>query len=138
MLRQLLQEPDSDFLWSALAEELYHQGDVGEASYAAVSFIVYNCLPSGEPNRKLLALVGWIEIARNSPGNPSVPEWLEHDYFAAIERLAIFSIAQLTQQNSSEQLRGMLGIIALWKGLRAYGRVAIHYSEDELGELLPL
>jgi hypothetical protein len=40
LLAKLRDDPENDRLWSELIEELYHQGDVGEASYAAVPEVV--------------------------------------------------------------------------------------------------
>src|SRR5215472_12864787 len=64
------------------------QGDVGEASYAAVPHLVRI---HGE--RKLdgwntYALVAVIELARGKGKNPEVPEWLKEEYFSAIQDLA--------------------------------------------------
>ncbi len=137
-LRQLAQESDSESAWSALSEELYHQGDVGEASYAAVPFLVDNCIDSSQPSWRLLALVSFVEVARTAPGNPPLPAWLEHDYHAAIESLALLSLTRLRHQNGTEELRGMLCVIALWKGLRTYADALLSYDEDELRDLLPL
>ena len=63
---------------SELWENLYHQGDVGTASYAAVPTLV----EYGE-----FALVAAIEVARHEGGNPSIPSELASKYHSALENV---------------------------------------------------
>ena len=69
---------------SELWENLYHQGNVGSASYAAVPKLV----KAGE-----LALVAAIEVARHDKNNPSIPQELESQYQEAL-KYAVQSIPQ--------------------------------------------
>jgi len=62
-----------DELW----ENLYHQGDVGPASYAAVPRLV---------DARELSLVAAIEVARHEPHNPEVPSSLIEDYERALSK----------------------------------------------------
>ena len=62
-----------DELWG----NLYHQGDVGSASYAAVPKLV----EAGE-----LSLVAAIEVARHEAHNPEVPSSLLHAYEVALAK----------------------------------------------------
>jgi hypothetical protein len=59
-----------------LWENLYHQGDVGPASYATVPALVR----VGE-----LSLVAAIEVARHSESNPDVPDSLVAEYDKALK-----------------------------------------------------
>lgn len=61
---------------SELWENLYHQGDIGLASYAAVPALVQ----AGE-----LSLVAAIEVARKSGSNPELPEGLKAEYELALK-----------------------------------------------------
>ena len=65
--------------------ELYHQGDVGEASYAAVSHLVQIHGERKPDDWNTYALVATIELARGTGKNPEVPEWLKEEYFSAIQ-----------------------------------------------------
>jgi len=69
---------DRESAMSELWENLYHQGDVGSASYAAVPELVKH----GE-----FALVAAIEIARHEVGNPSIPVELASQYHSALEEV---------------------------------------------------
>ncbi len=62
--------------WNDLWDGLHHQGDVGEASYAAVPHLVR--IASGWPTRdwNVYSLVSLIEVERHRRGNPPIPAWL--------------------------------------------------------------
>jgi len=76
---------------SELWENLYHQGDVGLASYAAGPALVQ----AGE-----LSLTAAIEVARNSGTNPELPESLREKYEQALKQ------ALGSNPNNEEQLLG--------------------------------
>jgi hypothetical protein len=122
--------------WGLLTEELFHQGDVGDASYAAVPQIVRITLKHSPLHVEALTLVVLIEVARRSRGNPRVPEWLEAEYETAIEQLARETLIRFEQLESTDLVRGALGILAVWKGQTGCARAAALHSEEELQEIL--
>src|SRR5215469_10265784 len=75
LLIQLEQDP-SPGNWGLLTEELFHQGDVGESSYAAVPQVVRIALEHSPLPVEALTLVVLIEVSRRSGENPPLPEWL--------------------------------------------------------------
>ncbi len=121
--------------WEELWQELYHQGDVGEASYAAVPHLVRIYQNRGKIDWNIYAIVSTIELARNVGKNPDVPMWLRKGYENAIHSLAMTGLGEIPQANDTETIRGILAIIAIWKGARTYARLIIDFSEDELKEL---
>jgi hypothetical protein len=121
--------------WEELWQGLYHQGDVGEASYAAVPHLVRIYQNRGEIDWNTYAIVSAIELARNVGNNPDVPSWLRQGYEDAITRLAMTGLGEIPQVNDTETIRGILSIVAIWKGARTYARFIIDFSEDELNEL---
>jgi hypothetical protein len=121
--------------WEELWQELYHQGDVDEASYAAVPHLVRIYQNRGKIDWNTYAIVSAIELARNIGKNPDVPLWLRPGYEDAINRLAMTGLGEIQQANDTETTRGILTIIAIWKGARTYARFIIDFSEDELNEL---
>lgn len=60
--------------WHEVWEELHHQGDVGEASYAAVPHLVRIHGERKLDDWNTYALVAVIELARGKDKNPEVPE----------------------------------------------------------------
>jgi hypothetical protein len=122
-------------VWEELWDELHHQGDVGDASYASVPYLVriYGERPSA--NWNIYAIVATIELARKSGGNSDVPPWLEEDYFAAIQELAKLGLSEIAQTKDPESVRAILSVLAIAKGARAHARFILNYSDDELLEL---
>src|SRR5260370_516086 len=75
-LRSLEQRTGVEEAWQELCTELYHQGDVGEASYAAVPHLVRIYEEQGIPDWNTYALVATIEEARQVGKNPDLPSYL--------------------------------------------------------------
>ena len=131
-LRRLEQDYD---VWEELWGELHHQGDVGEASYATVPFLVRGYRQLDPPKWNVFALVATIELAREHPSNPRVPDWLLDAYQESIGDLAQIGLVELKQTNDPDLVRGILSLVALWKGARMYARMLIEFSESEVREL---
>jgi hypothetical protein len=87
-LRKLERHQDTAAAWGELWDELHHQGDVGDASYAAVPELVRIHRNGGAADWNLYAMVAIIELARTEPQNPELPDWLRDDYLRSIQELA--------------------------------------------------
>ena len=72
-LRSLEERKGVEEAWHELCTELYHQGDVGEASYAAVPHLVRIYEEQGIPDWNTYALAATIEEARQVGKNPHLP-----------------------------------------------------------------
>ncbi|MDR3793260.1 MAG: hypothetical protein P4L03_07760 [Terracidiphilus sp.] len=118
--------------WHTLWNELHHQGDVGTASFAAVPHLVEIYRRSGAIDWNTYFIVAVIEVARGKGGNPDVPAWLENDYRNAIRDLAQVGLAEYEHTNDPDNIRAILSILAIEKGLRTYGRLLSLYSEEEM------
>src|SRR6188472_219744 len=86
-LRRLLTDGPDDELWEELWNELHHQGDLHQASYAAVPWLVefIRCSPKLDWNA--VGLIATIELERDQHRNPAVAEELSAGYDAAIRSL---------------------------------------------------
>lgn len=135
MLRRLETDEDTSEVWKELWNELHQQGDVGDASYAAVPYIVQAYRQRGVVEWNTFVIVAVIELARKQGKNPDVPGWLAEDYFGAIRELATMGAADIMRSNSPEDVRGILSVIAIERGLRTYAKFLVDYSEDELLEI---
>jgi len=129
-----LETNSSEEAWDRLWDELHHQGDVGDASYAAVPLLVEAHRKRGVAKWNTYAIVSIIELARTEHGNPDVPAWLSDEYFEAIRELSKIGICEIAEVDDIESVRAILGIIALSKGLRTHARFLINYADDELQE----
>lgn len=81
------------------------------------------------------AIVAIIELARREAQNPDVPQWVASDYFQSIRQLAEIGTTEVLRAESADEIRSILSIIAIEKGLRTHGRFLVSYSEDELLDL---
>ena len=132
LLAKLENEKGTKGAWLELWEELHHQGDVGEASYAAIPQIVAIYRKLGAVDWNAYAIVACIESARTERKNPKIPDWLKEDYIRSIKELSEVGIAEISRANDPNAVQAILSIIAIAKGLRTYGRFLIEYQEDEL------
>jgi hypothetical protein len=135
LLAELEAGEDKKAIWRSLWDELYHQGDVDDASYASVPHLVRIHLHQTATDWNTYALVATIELARVNRRNPEVPDWLRDDYYVAIENLAEAGMKELASVQDQYHLRGILCIIALQKRARTYARFLLEYSEEELLEI---
>jgi hypothetical protein len=132
-LRRLAATDDSAI--EELREELYHQDDVGTASYAAVPALVQIHRDRQLQTWETYALIASIELQRGRGKNPALPDWLAEDYFKAIESLAQAGLTELPNSTSVELSRAILALLGLWKELRTAARILIEFTDDELKEL---
>jgi hypothetical protein len=70
LLAKLETESDTAMVWDELWEELHHQGDVGDASYASVPHIVRIYRQRGVVDWNTYAIVAIIDLARTKGNNP--------------------------------------------------------------------
>jgi hypothetical protein len=135
LLAQLESNQTRETAWHELWEELHHQADVGEASYASVPHLVRIHRKAGIVDWNTYAIVAIIELARGKGNNPEVPTWLEEDYLRGIRELAEIGAVEIWRTEDPEAVRAILGVIAIAKGLRTHGRFLAEYSEDELSDI---
>ena len=135
LLAKLEADEDTKAAWQELWEELYHQGDVGEASYAAVPRLVRIFRERREIAWNTYAIVAVIELARGKGHNPKLPEWLDEAYFRALQELAETGAARVLHASDPEEIRAILSILALASGAITHARILLNYSDEELLEL---
>ena len=112
--------------------DVYHQGDVGEASYAAVPHLVRIYNKQRVAGWNTYAIVALIELARDQAPNPPLPEWMREDYRHAIQELAEIGASEIMKASNPEMVRAILSIIALAKELPLHGKFLVNYSEEEM------
>jgi len=134
-LQEIESQQDTEAAWHELWEELHHQGDVGDASYAAVPELVRIHRAESAPDWNLYAIVAIIELARTESTNPEPPDWLREDYFGAIQELARMGTRDVLSADKPETKQVILGVIAIAAGLRTHGKFLVEYSENELLEM---
>jgi len=134
LFSRLESAPDDAAVWVELWDELHHQGDVGDVSYAAIPHLVDVYRRRGQIGWNTYAIVAIIELARKEGTNPAVPEWLSQDYLSAIQELASIGTREILIANDPETARAILSVIAIAKDLRVHAKLLLKYSGDEILE----
>jgi len=118
--------------WDELWQELHHQGDVGQASYAAVPHIVRIAALRRRGSWHPYALVSVIEVERHHKRNPPLDPTLEAPYARAIQALGELALSELPDASDPLLIRSALGAIALSKRLPKIGAFLAMEDESEI------
>jgi hypothetical protein len=136
-LHTLAEGHDDGAVFDELWEELHHQGDVGDASYAAVPELLRIHRRRGLTTWQTYALAGTIEIERVRRGNPPIPDWIRAAYEVAwrdvVPMMAIDALPSTTDETT---VRCLLGVVSLAKSMRLYGELLLHFDESEVREFV--
>jgi hypothetical protein len=124
-----LERGEAEIAWRELWGELHHQGDVGEASYAAVPHLVRIQAARGAPDWNAYALVATIEMARLDGRNPALPPDVREAYEAAWRRLVELGLRDLAEAQDPALASAIIGVIAIAKGQPALGPLAVMLAE---------
>jgi hypothetical protein len=135
-LRALERGDDAVAAWGELWDELHHQGDIGEASFAALPHLVriHECRGVADPNTYAIAAI--IELSRDNAANPQLPPDLQQFYEPAWRRLIEIGLNELNKTEDDALITNILAVLAIGKGMRTLGRLTIGFTEDERQELL--
>lgn len=135
-LRALALRYDDGTVWDELWNELHHQGDVGDASYAAIVEIVRISEDHTPAYWGAYGLAATIEEARLlDDRNPPIPDWIEPHYRAAWRTLLHLALRDLATSTDDETVNCTLAVVALHRGRFNLGRMAM-CTEDERAEML--
>jgi hypothetical protein len=127
---------DVDNAWDELWNELHHQGDIGEASFAAVPHLVRIHERRSVPDWNTYLLAAIVELARDDPRNPKLPADFRKSYEIAWTRLVEIGLRELKAAESETLVTSIIAVVAIAKGQRTLGRFAIEFTEDERREIL--
>ncbi|MDT3282997.1 hypothetical protein Q4Q49_21670 [Shewanella sp. SP1S1-7] len=136
ILSGVLDRPYDRAAWDALWQELYHQGDIGEASLSVIPFLVRSLVEVSYDGPDLWAYIGSIQIAKGQRENPNVPEWLLEDYLTAMELLLKYSYMRIPVTTSPETMRYIFGFILWMKNDKTFGQALIELTPDVIEEAL--
>ena len=133
-IERLRHDSLSSEAWSELWVGLHHQGDIGEASYAAVVLIVDAC--ADQPRDwNLYALLSTIEAERHRCSNPPVPEVISEPYFTALKHARELALIDLASTDDLITVRSCLALIALESGSLKLGALLSWIDTGEIDEL---
>lgn len=134
-LQTLKTSTDPKLVWEELWNELHHQGDVGEASYAAVPHLVRIVKDRGFVDWNLYSLVSTIEIERHAKQNPPLPDWAKASYEQAWKELLDLATKDLHMTDDELTVRTILGAMAVGKGMLKLGRILTYLDAHEIEDI---
>jgi hypothetical protein len=132
-IRRLLESGPTEELWEEFCTELHHQGDVHQASYAAVPWLVEFIRRSPKIDWNALALIATIELERNQHRNPAVRKELATGYFGAIKALPAVLGNHSDKEWSELVIQPAVACIALARGQRWLGRAYFELDRHTAG-----
>ena len=135
-LRNICDGEDLERAWNELWENLHHQGDVGEVSYACVPYLASIQEQQELFGSSVFAIACTIELARHRDGNPEMPTWLADSYNRAWQSLMSLALRGIPCREDVATIRTMLGAIAIAKGDVRGGELMAEFTDDELAEIL--
>lgn len=135
-LRMLEEGRDTSTAWAELWTHLHHQGDVGEASYAAVPHLVRIHVARRLADWNTYALIATIEEARQTGQNPKLPPNLRGAYEVAWHQLVERGLVELSAAEDPTLVTSIIGVLAMGKGQFSIGRFVLCFTESERRELL--
>jgi len=135
-IRRLLAGGASEELWEELCGELHHQGDVDQASYAAVPWLVEFVRLSPRLDWNALALIAVIELERARHRNPKPHKLLAEAYRTAIRSLPAVLGGHPDQDWGEETTQYAAACIALARGQRWLARAYFELDRETAGRWL--
>lgn len=134
-LRKVIDGIDVSAGWDELWNELHHQGDVGEASYAALVPLAAWASDTDAADWNIYALAATIEAHRAQGANPPAPDWLAGAYARALATLFETALRLLPAAQSDELISSVMAVLAIGKQRPALARMAL-LTEEERIEML--
>jgi hypothetical protein len=136
--RPALERLASNFLdrsgWQELWGELHHQGDVGEASYAAVPHLVHLAAAAPMRDWNVYALAATIETERHRRENPALSIYLSDSYNAALQQLVNLALSDLQSATDPYVVRSALAVVALGRGQIRLGAMIAQLDDSDIDE----
>jgi len=122
--------------WFILWSSLCHQGDVYEASYAAVPhFVRIATDAAGAIDSSFFHLPAAIEVARHGGRGPIVQAGLERDYRAAIAALADCVALRRSEDWDKDDLICVCAALAAAKGQHALAEAIMNLDDDWIAKI---
>jgi hypothetical protein len=123
----VMSEGDWDILW----DDLHHQGDIGEASYAVVPYLVEFARNAQVIAWHVFGFTAVVELERTENRNPPVPTEIELAYRAAIKELPRIGFERI-EAWGEHAFEPFMSCLALSLGHRTHARAYLDMTETEI------
>ena len=139
LMRQLLDSGASDPFWETIWSELHHQGDVGEASYAVVPYLVHYQAQRRDLDQQVFHFACIVDLAQPEKDNPRIPPELELPYAMALRQLPVIGTEKMCRGCDETLVMGISASAALAAGHRVLARAYLELGRvDALSYLREL
>jgi hypothetical protein len=125
-----------DAEWSEMVTNLYHQGDVGGATYATIPHLTRIYAIRRRRPVDTYQFVAMVELARRNGRNPPVPSFCLAAYENAFSAMALFGLEDLPSAKDSALISCIIALVALEKGQHMLAKFACLFDEGERASIL--
>lgn len=136
LIHRLNDEGTSGDFWEVVWNELHHQGDVGEASYALVPYLVDHQSCRRELDEQVFHFCVIVELQQPENSNPPIPPEIELSYAMAMRRLPVIGTEQLRRGCSEAIVMGVAAATALAGGHRVLARAYVEFGRVDAMDYL--
>jgi hypothetical protein len=136
LIRTLLDHGATEDFWRAVWDDLHHQGDIGEASYAIIPYLVEHQSRQRQLDEQLYHYCAVVELARLENGNPPIPSEIELAYAHALRRLLVIGAELMDRGCGEAAVMGVTAMTALAAGHRTLARAYLEFGRDDALEYL--
>jgi hypothetical protein len=130
LIRELQRSGFSEAFWERAWDDLHHQGDVGEASYAIIPYMVEYQSSLSQLDEQLFHFATVVELARPENGNPPVPAEIELSYELALRKLPVLGAEKMRRGCTPHVVMGIASVTALAAGQRLLARAYLDFGRD--------
>ncbi len=131
LIRKLLAYGATEEFWEEVWGDLHHQGDLGEASYAIIPYLVEHQSHQRRLDEQLCHYCAVVELARLEDGNPPIPPEIELAYADALKRLPVLCAERTSRGCSEATVMGVAAVTALAAGHRTLARAYLDFGRDD-------
>jgi hypothetical protein len=131
VIHRLRREGTSNQFWELVWDELHHQGDVGEASYGLVPYLVEYQSRQRDLDEQIFHYCVVIDLAQPENNNPPIPSELELSYAVALRKLPVIGADLLRRGCSEAVVMGVAAATALAAGHRVLARAYLDFGRDD-------
>ena len=131
IVRRLQREGATSEFWEHVWAELYHQGDVGEATYGLVPYLVDYQSHQRDLDEQLFHFCVLVDLQQPENDNPPIPPELAFSYARALRTLPVIG-AQLLKRGAAEHaVMGVAAAMALEAGQRVLARAYLEFGRED-------
>lgn len=130
LIRELHRQGFTEAFWEKAWGDLHHQGDVGEASYAVIPYLVEYQTSQAELDEQLFHFAAVVELARRENKNPPVPQEVELSYELALRKLAVLGAQRMRRGCAPDMVMGIASVTALAAGQRLLARAYLDFGRE--------